>query len=377
MPDVIVIGGGIIGTAVGYHTADRGRDTLVFDRADDGAATAAGAGIVSPETSRHASEDWYRLAMRAADYYPTIDAELRAAGADETGFATPGTLVVDPAAYEPSPYRDGVERVFARQQRHDHPDPGTLERISGAEARRSVPPLAETRGAISYTDGGRVDGSTFRDALRTAADPDRFGWREAAVTAIRTEGDRVSGVETTAGRYDADAVVVAGGAWSPTFAGDLEFDVPVSPERGQIIRLAVDARTEDWPIVNTFQGYYLVPWDDGTVSMGATREAGAGFEPRVTPAGLREITGALESIASGLADATVVDTAVGLRPASADGLPLLGPVPSIEGAYLATGHGSTGLQLGPYSGMVLAAMIDGEAPPVDPDPYLPARFDDP
>jgi len=78
-------------------------------------------------------------------------------------------------------------------------------------------------------------------------------------------------------------------------------------------------------------------------------------------------------VAPGLAAAEVREVRVGLRPASRDGLPILGPVPGIENLLLATGHGSVGLQLGPYSGKMIAGMIAGEAE-TDIAPFRLARF---
>jgi D-amino-acid dehydrogenase len=137
------------------------------------------------------------------------------------------------------------------------------------------------------------------------------------------------------------------------------------------------AETTAWTIVIGFRDHYMVPWPEGRVAVGATRETGSGFDPRPTAAGVREVLAEALRVAPGLADAEILEIRVGLRPLSTDGLPVLGAVPGIEGVYLATGHGPTGLQLGPYSGKVLAALMLGRGLDVDLAPFRPGRFQGP
>jgi D-amino-acid dehydrogenase len=118
----------------------------------------------------------------------------------------------------------------------------------------------------------------------------------------------------------------------------------------------------------------MVPWDDGRVVVGATRETGSGFGAHTTAAGVREVLAEALRVAPGLAKAAIREVRVGLRPASRDGLPILGPAPGIAGLLLATGHGARGLQLGPYSGKVVAGMIARGAAETEIGPFGVARF---
>jgi D-amino-acid dehydrogenase len=121
-------------------------------------------------------------------------------------------------------------------------------------------------------------------------------------------------------------------------------------------------------MVSAFHQQYLVPWPDGRVVAGATRETGSGFAPHTTAAGVRLVLDEAMRVAPGLAGAEIREIRVGLRPFSADTLPVLGAVPGVRGAFLVTGHGPSGLTLGPYSGKLVAAQMLG-APP---DPHLAA-----
>jgi D-amino-acid dehydrogenase len=85
------------------------------------------------------------------------------------------------------------------------------------------------------------------------------------------------------------------------------------------------------------------------------------------------VLGRALAVAPGLAGATVAEVRVGLRPASADGLPVLGPVPGVDGVVVATGLGAGGLTVGPYVGRLAADLALGRTPPVDLSPYAPAR----
>jgi D-amino-acid dehydrogenase len=135
-------------------------------------------------------------------------------------------------------------------------------------------------------------------------------------------------------------------------------------------------QTAEWPVVGAFHGHYLVAWPDGRVAAGATRETGSGFAVQTTAAGIREVLDEALRVAPGLAQAKLLEVRVGMRPYTRDRMPVLGQVPGVEGVLLATGHGSTGLQLGPWSGKLVAEMALGQTPQtqVDLSPFSVARF---
>ncbi|WP_281194420.1 FAD-binding oxidoreductase [Halorubrum sp. F4] len=384
MYDAVVVGGGIVGSSVGYHLARAGVETLLVDRRDAGRATTAGAGIVSPGTSsRTADDDWFAFATDAVDYYPELVDRLAAAGVDDTSYGRVGLIAAAIDDDELAPYEEATARIEARRERL--PAIGTID---PSVATDRVPALAEPQRAFSVPDAARVNGQVFASALREAGRTHGLETVEGDVTGVRTEGGRgtrsggelgearVTGVETADGdRIDADRVVIAGGAWSPAFGEDLGVSIPVEPKRGQIVHLdLLDADTGSWPVLKGFRHHYIVPWPDGRLVAGATREAGSGFDPRVTAGGLREVLEEALRLAPGLVDATVIEHRVGLRPACVDGVPVLGAIPDVEGAYLATGHGATGLTLGPYSGKLVADHVTEETP--IPDSVSVARFED-
>ena len=180
---------------------------------------------------------------------------------------------------------------------------------------------------------------------------------------------------TDEGAIAAGAVVVAGGAWSAEMGAALETTLPVVPLKGQIVHLSLpDTDSSHWPIVQPVLGFYLVPWPDGRVACGGTMEAEAGFDHRPTADGLHQLLRECLRTAPGLAQAAVLETRVGSRPATPDGRPIIGRVTGWSNVFVATGHGAEGLLLGPYSALVVARMVLGrqapapeEAPLVEPN----------
>ncbi|MFB6305304.1 MAG: NAD(P)/FAD-dependent oxidoreductase [Haloferacaceae archaeon] len=371
--DAIVVGGGIAGSAAAYHLATADVRTRLIDRADEGRATDAGAGILAPATSsRTASDDWFRFAVDAVAHYRELDADLPV---DDTGFAERPLLKVAVDADDAPAFDRALARVYDRADRLGAPDRDRVTELDPDAARDLFPPLADVARAVRYDDAAQVDGRRFAAALRTAGERAGLAVEEASVERIRVEDGRATGVRTADGRVrEADAVVVAGGAWSGAFADDLGVSLPVEPMRGQLVHLGPDADTGDWPILSTMGHCYMVPWPGGRVVSGATYEEGSGFVPYPDVTGLRTVLERTERAAPGLADAAFREVRVGLRPATPDGLPVVGGVPGVEGAYVATGFGPTGLTMGPYCGRVVAELARGEAPSTDPAAFAVERF---
>jgi D-amino-acid dehydrogenase len=369
--DAAVIGGGVLGASVAWHLVRTGVKTLLVDRRDIGRATAAGAGILSTATRIDDPDPIERFEARAAAYYPVLIEHLREDRAGDTGYGVCGSLTVavdDDEIAHFHEVRTGLRRWRAAK---DH----GFTAIGLREAKALFPPLAEVKGAIHCGRGARVDGRSLAAALLRAAAQRGLEVRHAAVDEVIVERDAVAGIRVAGERIACGHAVVAAGAWSKELGRGLGLELPVEPQLGQIIHLGLaGADTGAWPIVLAFRGHYMVPWPDGRVVVGATRETGSGFLPHTTAAGVAEVLAEALRVAPGLAGAEIREIRVGLRPASRDGLPILGPVPAIANLLLAIGHGAVGLQLGPYSGKVVAGMIVHGAAETEIDPFSLARF---
>ncbi len=345
--------------------------TVLIDRANSGRASDAGAGIISPETSTRDSSVWFDFAIRAARYYPTLIEEI---GQHESGYAKCGLLKIAVSHEELETYEQTKTFLIERNRRRlggRH----NLHEISPNETREIFPPVKDVVGALYNDDAARVDGRLLVKSILSVAKLEGLRVLNGSVNRLITTRGRVTGVKLGDDTLSAQHTVLACGAWTNSFQHQLGRTLPIEPQRGQIIHLfRKDIETKSWPIVDGLRGHYIVAWPDHRVVVGATRECGSGFEPCLTTSGVLEVLSEALRIAPGLAPWTVREMRVGLRPVSPDGLPILGKVPGIEGAYLATGHGSTGLTTGPYSAKLIADLILGRSLDVDISPFDASRF---
>lgn len=343
----VVVGAGIAGASAAYHLGLAGATVTLVDRGDVGQATAAGAGIVCPWLSLVDDPPAYRLASGGAAYYPELVAGLAEQGAGDVGYKRVGALSLTASADETAALAGR-----AAQRRADAPQVGDITELAIGEPAAMFPPLARHYAAVHIAGAARVDGALMRDALLHGAQ--RHGMQRINGTAAVDDGALTIDGEPCA----ADAIVVAAGAWSPELLPELS----VEPQRGQIVHLRLPGTdTSGWPVVlPTASRHYLLAFDDSRVVVGATREPDAGFDLRVTAAGLREVLDEALSVAPGLAAATVAETRIGFRPASPR--PLLGRLGDV---VVATGFGPTGLTMGPLAGAVAADLALGKPPRLD------------
>ncbi|MGI9616099.1 MAG: NAD(P)/FAD-dependent oxidoreductase [Acidimicrobiales bacterium] len=376
--DLAVIGGGVVGTAAALRAARAGASVTLFDRHDVGRATDAGAGIVAPAMNSRDRPAQFELAVAAAQAYPELIAEL--AGTVEngtvgngtvgngtvengtvengtvensTGYEVVGLLAVAIGDGELERFDSFASAVLDREERIGHPTGAKLQHLDPDEARSLYPPLGDVRAALFDPGGARVDGRKLAEAMRVAA--------VAAGVEVRAES--ADSVERVAASVE--TVIIAGGAWSPRFGEELNVSIPVEPQRGQIAHLGVPPAlgpTASWPMLKLFSDHYQVSWPDHRVAVGATRETGSGFEPHTTAAGVREVLDEALTAAPGLASAEVLEVRVGLRPVTADLMPVIDRLPARLGGtdvVVATGHGPTGLTTGPFSGRLAVELALG------------------
>jgi D-amino-acid dehydrogenase len=363
---VIVVGAGILGASTAYHLAREGAEVTLVDRADEGRATAAGAGIVCPWGSSIEDASSYALLARGARYYPQIVAMLAEDGECDLGYAQVGGLYVptDPSEL------DHVERRL-RARTADAPEAGRIDRLSSDEASALFPPLRPDQAAVLVSGGARVDGQRLTAALRRAAA--KRGTRLVTGTAeLVMRGDRTLGVRVDGELIEAEAVVVAAGAWAPQILGPAGIHLAVAPQRGQIVHLRLPGTsTAAWPVLLPLDSYYLLAFEDSRVVIGATREANSGFDYRVTAGGVAEVLGAGLAVAPGLASWTIHEVRIGFRPVAHDERPKLGPVPGVDNLLIGNGLGPSGLTMGPYGGALLANATLGKPTDLALEPFAP------
>jgi len=361
--DVIVIGGGAIGAACTRELARTGRSVAFLDPdADQGQAWRAAAGMLAPELeARDADDPMVALGVAGRERIGVLAERLRDSIGADIGFWRDGMAHV--AFDEADEVRLRAQVAYQRQQTLH------VDWLDAEEARHRWPWLGPARGALWAPAGGGVDPQRLVEALR--ADALRLGathLRERAV-GIEHHGGRISAV-LGAARYTARDVVVAAGAWSGLLEG-LPRPLAVAPVRGEMAALPAPAGIGRAIVYG--KGSYLVGRGD-EVTIGSTMEY-AGYKNEVTAAGLARIFAGASQLCPALARLPVSRTWSGLRPVSADGLPLLGADPSVAGLWYAVGHGRNGILLSGITGVLIRQLIDQETVAVeDLSPYYPGRF---
>jgi D-amino-acid dehydrogenase len=373
MPKVAIIGGGLVGTSVAHRLLALGASVLLVDRGDAGQATAAAAGILPPLDHFIGVDAVLPLLARARAYYAELVADVARRG-EAVGYDVIGALQVATSEQELAQL-PGLEKRCVRRREEGFVHIGEVSLLDAARARSLFPLLGPAvLGGVHCAEAARIDGRRLLAALRARVLAGGADVRQGNATLWCRSG-RVEGISVGGEELGADAIVIAGGAWSSSAVAALGVDLPVRPQRGQLVHLVLSGQaTAEWPVVLGFSHQYLLGFPGGRIVAGATREDGVGYDHRATAGGVRALLDEAMRLAPALRGATLEETRVGFRPVSADGKPLLGALPAHPNVFAATGHAGYGLEVGPYSGALVAELIAGSAPSLDLSPFSPGRF---
>lgn len=371
-PDVVVVGGGVIGMSTAWRARSRGLAVTLVDPSPGSGATWAAAGMLAPVTEVHyGEEELLVLNLASAAAWPGFAAELEEAAGAPVGYRPCGTLAVAMDNDD----RAALEHLY-RYQRELGLE---AEMLSSRECRSLEPALAPgLRGGLLAPGDHQVHNRLLARALQGALERCGVTLVRSRVSAVLVEAGRASGVALEGGRISAGAVVLAAGCWSGTIeglpAGALP---PVRPVKGQILRLHGDAG--DPLIGRNVRGLvagshmYVVPRADGTVVVGATVEE-QGFDTTVTAGPVADLLRDARAVLPGIDELELAESIARLRPGSPDNAPLIGPS-AVGGLHVATGHFRNGILLAPLTAAALAAILAGEGTPEVVAPFSPTRWD--
>jgi glycine oxidase len=354
--DLVVVGGGVIGLSCAWRASQRGARVAVVERSSrpPAGATRVAAGMLAPVGELAFGEpELLKLTMAAAEIYPDFVAELEAASGLSTGYRRDGALHV------------AFDRDEAAELRRVH----ELQRSLGLDAewlpprrcREVEPALTPSfNGGVHAPGEGSVDPRALVAALLAALQIEGVEMLTGSdVEAALYEGERIAGVRTGSGaELRSAAVVLAAGAWS----GQAEWlpeaaRPPVRPVKGQILELrARDGVVPSHGIVAS-ERVYLVPRPDGHLIVGATVEE-QGFDTTVTAGGVHELLREAYRLLPEVAEMELVEATAGLRPATPDNLPRVGPS-GIDGLLWATGHYRNGILLAPLAANLIVEQLAG------------------
>jgi glycine oxidase len=361
-PDVLVIGGGVIGLTTAYFLAREGATVRVLDRSAPGTeASWAGAGIIPPGNPARAATPYDRLRAVSSRAFPSLSAELQDRTGIENGYRVCGGIEV---FERPTPEVIGLWRAEG------------IDFVPlGAEDLGRFEPNASVSAAVVYhlPRMAQVRNPWHLRALVAACQQLGVAVEsDVPVVRMRTEGPRViAAVSEGASEWTAGHYLVASGAWSDRLLGQLGLRTGVHPVRGQMVLFHSPT-----PLLNRvlcLEKRYLVPRADGRILVGSTEEPEAGYEKRTTEAGIAGLTRFATQVVPTLASVPVEKSWSGLRPGSPDGMPFLGAVPGWDNVFVAAGHFRAGIQLSPVTGRIMSDLILGRPLTVPIDAFRPDR----
>lgn len=371
--ELIVVGGGLIGLAIAWRTAEAGTTVTVVDPAPGRGTSHVAGGMLAPVTEvAYGEEDLLALTMASQRRWASFAADLEAASELPTTYRPDPTLLVG---------ADADDLAVLDDLRRFQTELGLrVERLSGRECRRHEPLLhPRVRGGLLASDDHHVDPRATVEALLAACRRADVRLVRERVAAIDADDTRVHAVRLANGdRLVGERVVLAAGPWSGQIDGLPEHVVPpVRPVKGQVVVLRgpgshVATPTSTVRAVVHGRNVYAVPRPDGRLVLGATQEE-RGFDATVTAGGVRQLLDDAVQVLPVIDELEVVETLAGLRPGTPDNRPIIGAT-DVDGLLVATGHHRHGVLLTPVTADAIAALVTGR----DPDPVVevaqPDRF---
>ena len=379
--DVVVTGGGVVGTAVAWRAAKAGLEVVVVDPEAGDAASLVAAGMLAPVTDEPSGEaNLFRLNLLALRRFPAVVAELEEAAGQRVGLRREGTLVV---ACDPG------DCVALQQVVGYHRSAGLdAEELDSRECRKLEPFLApHVQGGVRLAGVWSVDNRRYVAALRSAAlaAGAQMACGHVAEVSIGCQGFWSVGMAD--GKVIISRqVVVAAGAWTGSINGlPNRLRAVIRPVKGQLLRLRDAgglARPSGAPVItHTIRAIvrgrdvYLVPRVDGELVIGATQEE-RGYDRTVTAGAMHRLLRDAISVLPAISELVLAETCAGLRPGTPDNGPVVGPVTDTgPGLVIAGGHYRDGILTSATTADAVLAYLTGQRPPTEWDPFIPGRFE--
>ncbi len=367
---ISIIGGGIAGCASAYYLTRAGHDVTLYER-DSLASHASGfaLGGLIPAVGGRPDDPYEALSRYSIELHKDLVTQLSGNAGDTKGGDLDFLRMASLMLVRDRAGEESMRRVYS-QYADDHAlDIRWLNygELSHIDARISPDVL----GGLYVSEAYQVDPYKLTLALWQAAEEQGAQLINRDVKAVTVSSDRVTGVVTQDGPTDADVVIVAAGPWSSTLLKSMGIGAPVTPLKGQIIRL--DAPGPPLRVSLWWDSNYATTKADGLLWAGTTEE-NVGFDAGTTDAARDRIISSAVEMLPYLEDAELVQQTACLRPMTPDRKPIIDAGAGPHGLVIVTGAGRQGIMLGPAMGIAAAALATGAEPPVDISAFSLARF---
>ncbi|MEM7437341.1 MAG: glycine oxidase ThiO [Myxococcota bacterium] len=366
-PDVIVVGGGLMGCSTAYRLAKDGLRVVVLEKSVPGAeASSAAAGILAPSIESHENAYALQLGRRSRELHAELADELDELFGIDIGFRRCGVIRLAFDEVEAEAITEQCESLLGRGVRSEA---WNRDELLSEEPGCNPEAVA----ALHVPEEAQVEPRKLLSGVALGAEREGVVFRSGAtVRRIVVEGGRARGVEVDDERIDAERVVVAAGSWTTLIPGLRLRNDAIYPVRGQMI--ATETRPPTLRRIVFGAGGYVVTRPDGRTLCGSTEER-VGFTRGITFRGMADIIATARRIAPSLADATVHDHWSSFRPGTPDDLPLVGQT-GIEGLLLASGHYRNGILLAPVTAELIAEAIADPSATPQGQALSPLRFEE-
>ena len=406
--DVVIAGGGVVGLCSAYYLQKAGVSVLIVDRGRYSEAASTGnAGMIvpshivplsapgviakglkwlmNPESPLYIKPSanpkfmkWLWLfqkhctAEHVARSIPILrDLSLMSRelfsdvcalpGFEDVGLAHDGLLMIHRSDYAK---KDNLDLADLAEEAGLE-----ISRLSAQETMDLEPALkSELTGSVFFKQDASIHPERFMRALEAHLRAAGVHFLDAEVKSFERSGDAVKAVGTTKGRFASKHVVLAAGSWSPFLASKLGSALAVQPAKGYSITVPISEPSLKIPCILTDEKVTITPMP-GCLRFGGTL-ALQGYDSSVDERRASPIRRLAETYCEGV---DKVPTWAGFRPASPDGLPFIGALPSAPNVFAATGHGMMGVTLGPVTGKLISELIQGGSPSLDVVPFASDR----
>lgn len=349
----LVVGAGVSGLGGALRLLQYGHRVTVLERgAVGGESSWAGGGILSPLLPWDYTEPVSALALRSMAGYADWVAEIEAISGRDAEFWRCGMLALEVA---------DQEQALAWCATHGMTAEG------GGPQTVALPSRVSGQNPVWLPEVAQVRNPRLVAALRAAVVQLGGVIREhCPATGVLTQGGRVTAVRTAAETFPADNVVLATGAWSGLGLAGLAPTPNIRPIRGQMLLFKLAPGVLDTILYRN--GLYLIPRRDGHVLVGSTLED-VGFDKSTDAATRQRLYSDAAELLPALTAAQPVQHWAGLRPGSPDNIPIIDRHPDFDNVFVNTGHYRYGVTMAPASAELLADVMEGRTPAIDPTPY--------